>query len=506
MNSPEAPGSSLLRQLRRRWMIVVAVTLVATVAAYVISSASPKSYTVNALLLAQPNSAEIALLGGSVALDSGTQARELSTLQALAGARPVAVATSALMNGTQTPTDVQNKVKAAADPNANDLTVSATDSVPTRAAQLANSFSRALIGADTQRQRAAARASLGALQQRRAALAPGGRRTAAARTLTDQIAKLRVLALAGPSVLSVAQPAVVPGAPNSSTLRNTVLGALFGLLLGCGIALVREQVDRRVRTEENLEAETGLPVLAEVPNSRALRRGAPLSELSPGEVEAFRLLWTRLRFGYPGRELKRVLITSAGPEEGKSTISWYLASVAAAGGARVLLVEGDVRRPVLQARHGVVPRAGLVDVLRRGLPLAEAVTEVAVAAPQANGTDPHTLHVLAADGRTNELSGIALIDRLIELLRDGVGGYELVIVDSPPLALAAESIALVTAADGVLVTSRPGRTDRDALGCLLSELDRLGASPIGVVFDGREGRSYGYYATADAPTSAVARD
>ncbi len=515
VNNSETTSAPLLRQLRRRWLIIAAVTIVAGGAAYGISSATHKTYTATALLLAQPNSPETALLGGAVAVDSGTQARALATIQDLGAGRTVAATTSRTLGGSLTPTQVQSEVKTTVDPNANAITVSTIDSQPDRAARLANTFAQAFINADAQQRRAAASTALIELQAGRAALTAGSNRAAAKRTLTDQIARLRELKLAGPSQLSLTQPAAVPTVPNSSTVRNTVLGALFGLLLGCGIALVREQDDRRVRKEENLEAETGLPILAEVPNSKSLRRGRPVAKLTPGEAEAFRMLWMRLRFGFPDRAMNRVLITSAGPKEGKSTVSWYLASVAAAGGGRVLLIEADVRRPVLQERFGVEPRAGLMDVLRDGVPLAEAITEVLVAGPEANGnlslalvaglTRGRSLDVLVAGGHTNELSGISTTDRLLELLRDGVAGYDLVVIDSPPVGLAAESIALLAAVDGVLITSRPGLTDRDGLMDLVSELKRFGSPPLGIVFDGREVQSYGYYARSGRSSGAPAQ-
>ncbi len=142
-----------------------------------------------------------------------------------------------------------------------------------------------------------------------------------------------------------------------------MLGALFGLLLGVGLALVREQSDRKLRRTEQVTAAFDAPVLTTVPRSRALKRHKPFADLPPQVAEAFRMLQMNLRFARD-EPVRSVLVTSARTGEGKTTVSWNLAAAAASGGLSVALVEADLRRPSLAERYGLEHAPGP----RRGAP------------------------------------------------------------------------------------------------------------------------------------------
>ena len=135
-----------------------------------------------------------------------------------------------------------------------------------------------------------------------------------------------------------------------------MLGPLFGLLLGVGLALVREQSDRKLRRTEQVTAAFDAPVLTTVPRSRALKRNKPFADLPPQVAEAFRMLQMNLRFARD-EPVRSVLVTSAKTGEGKTTVSWNLAAAAASGGLSVALVEADLRRPSLAERYGPPARA-----------------------------------------------------------------------------------------------------------------------------------------------------
>jgi Mrp family chromosome partitioning ATPase len=496
---PGRGGLPLLHQLRRHWALVVVTAVVAAAAAYALSASREESFASTALVLVQNGAGQGSIFGSPGPSDSATQGRSTATIAALAETRQVASLVARSFDDLS-PQDVETQVVTTADETTNLIRITATATDPQRAASLANVTSREFRELQAARQRAQTREDRRALQRRYKELTALQRDGEAGDTLREEINRLRAVEAVGATQLVAVQDAVPPTQGDANVRQSTLLGGLFGLLLGCGIALLREQVDRRVRREDDLERILGVPVLAEIPDAKELGRGVPVGELRPGHAEGFRLLWTHLRFTRWERPMRRVLVTSPGPREGKSTVCWYLASAAALLGARVLLVEGDARRPVLAERHRLPPHPGLLGLLRDRLALADAVARVPVGGAHAAGMD-----VLAAGGATNELVSVESMGRILHLLREEVDEYDLVVVDAPPVTLAADAVPLSTAVDGVLIVSRPGRTTRDGLVHVRAELERLRAQVVGIVLDGGSAPSY-YEAPrndeASAPASA----
>ena len=170
---------------------------------------------------------------------------------------------------------------------------------------------------------------------------------------------------------------------------------LFGALLGGGLALVREQSDRKLRRTEQVTAAFDAPVLTTVPRSRALKRHKPFADLPPQIAEAFRMLQMNLRFARD-EPVRSVLVTSARTGEGKTTIAWNLAAAAASGGLSVALVEADLRRPASPTattssrRPGSRRRSRAVSIsaaMQTILPIQGSATPVG---------HPRPLHVIVA--------------------------------------------------------------------------------------------------------------
>ena len=266
------------------------------------------------------------------------------------------------------------------------------------------------------------------------------------------------------------------------------LGIMLGLLVGAGLALLRSRSDRRVRDGEELAAAGEVPVLASVGRSRAIRRGKPFAELPEQDAEVFRFLHGKLRFAGGGAPPPRtVLVTSARDGEGKSSVASYLAAAAATAGARVLLIEADMRRPSLPKWLDAGAGAGLVEVLDGALPMEEAIAST----PHGRGV----LDVLPAGSTSAEAALLLQSGRMRDLLEQSRTVYDLVIVDTSPLGLVADALPLLSRVDGVLIASLVGLSSAPDVHRLRWQIAEMGGRVLGVVVSkGRANSGYGYTA------------
>jgi capsular exopolysaccharide synthesis family protein len=198
---------------------------------------------------------------------------------------------------------------------------------------------------------------------------------------------------------------------------------------------------------------------------------------------------TILLSDFEGR-LRSIMLTSAGPGEGKSTIAAHLAIANADRGKKTLLIDGDLRRPSIHAKFGLTPREGLSNVLTGELPWQDVVVPV---------EGRPNLRILPAGPGSHRAADL-MGPRLATLLDEFAKEYDLAILDSPPLLGFAECLQMATAADGVLIISQAGETRRKAVAEVISVLHRVRANIVGVVLNqvsqntSADGYSYyGYY-------------
>ena len=306
-----------------------------------------------------------------------------------------------------------------------------------------------------------------------------------------------------------------PISPN--TERNIALGFVAGLLLGVGYAVLRSQLDRKLRRAEDIEREFGVTVAATIPASPAMSRkeGAhvPLVVTGPRKLndpvhsgEAFLKLRTNLQFMDIDNPPRVIVVTSPLPGDGKSTIAANLAAALSMSDRRVVLVDGDLRRPVVAESFGLVEGAGLTDVLIGRVDFADVAQQVAVLP---------NLFVLAAGGtppNPSELLGSKAMRRLLNRLADS--GY-IVIIDAPPLLPVTDAAVLTASADGALVVVTAGQTLDTQLSAALTSLQAVQGHTLGVVLNrvapkspdsGYYGGYYGRPVAAAAPTARPMAD
>jgi tyrosine-protein kinase Etk/Wzc len=325
-------------------------------------------------------------------------------------------------------------------------------------------------------------------------------------------------AVEDPSV-RVIDAAILPEEPFKPRLiLNLVLAFFLGSVLGVGIAFVRDYLDNTVHTREDIVAATGgAPVLGMIPRIRGAgqtsrgrgsrRKGAAgtdeLGHLESRLVtgrdprnpvsEAYRTLRTNITFSNPENPPRTIVFTSPVPQDGKSTTAANLCITLAQQGIKVLLIDADLRRGVLNTVVGTPREPGLTNVLLGQISAPDAIKRVHLG----ESGDLDFLSTGTLPPNPAELLGSSRMGQLLEALEQS---YDLVIIDSAPLTVVTDAAVLGTNADGVILVSRANQTEKGAISYAVEQLNNVRAPVLGSVLndvdfrrDGRYSSSYGRY-------------
>jgi capsular exopolysaccharide synthesis family protein len=291
------------------------------------------------------------------------------------------------------------------------------------------------------------------------------------------------------------------------TDRNILLGAIAGLLLGIGAALLVERLDNVFHSPDELKDRTKLPLLGVIPYNKQLKVITPVTtvaEMVPAEdstiekknrrkpqwytaspfLESFRSLHTNIRFLGSDTPIHSIVISSATPADGKSTIAVHLAQAAAAMGQRVLLVDADLRRPQVHNILGLENKVGLSNVIATGITAKQAIQRLPMW---------DHLYVLTAGQLPPDPTRL-LCSRKMQYLMDQFHAvFDLVIYDTPPTLGLADGRLLAAHTDGVVMVAGLGRTDRSVLMQALDGMKVSKATVLGVVANGVKGYTTSSY-------------
>jgi len=279
------------------------------------------------------------------------------------------------------------------------------------------------------------------------------------------------------SNVRVVDAAEVPRGPISPNIQRDIMMAFGGsLLLAIALAFFLEHLDNRIRTPQELKAHLGIPFLGMVPSTKASDGSAnPLvsNGAAANFVEAFKTVRTNLLFSTAEEGLKSVVVTSAGPSEGKSIVAANLALALAQTGQRVLLVDADMRRPRVHEIFGRPQEPGLSNVLTANAKLIDTIRK----------SDTHGLWLLPSGHippNPAELLGSLRYVDFIAALDDH---FDWAIIDTPPVMAVTDSTVAANEASGVVFVVGADKTNRHAARTAVEQLDATGAHLLGAVLN-----------------------
>ena len=301
-------------------------------------------------------------------------------------------------------------------------------------------------------------------------------------------------------IVDVARVPTSPIEPNIP--RNLSFAFMLGLTSGVGLAFLLEGLDNTVRTTEQAQMISGLPPLGMIPlGSRTAREGANakrlviasskeavelITQVRPQSqmAESYRALRTSLLLSNLGAPPKVIMVTSALPQEGKTTTSINCAVVLAQKGIRVLLIDADLRRPSIHKTLGMGPRSGLSNVLTGSATLESAITHSPILP---------NLDVLPAGTPPPNPAELLASTNMRDVLQELRGQYDHIVVDTPPTLSVTDAVVLSPRADAIVLVIRSGQTTKQALRRSRDILMQVNAKVSGVLLNAVDLSSPDYY-------------
>ncbi|MBB5330632.1 GumC family protein [Tunturiibacter gelidoferens] len=313
--------------------------------------------------------------------------------------------------------------------------------------------------------------------------------------------------------VDVVDQALPPAEPQLRPQSTVILTALvFGLLAGIVAAFLMESLDTGLRSIAEIESITELPSLAIIPRARkssvdqaatlstAQRNVGILTQPKSQFAEAFRSLRTSLLLSNTGHPPKYIVLTSATPSEGKTTAASNLAAILAQRDTRVLLIDGDLRRPNIHHRFGLNGKIGLTTVLTGATKLEETVQRV----PEIPNLD------ILPSGPVPPFPTEMLSSEAMETILKRCGDlYDYIVIDSPPILSVTDGVILARQADAVVLVVRHGKSSKHVVRRARDLLLRSGAAITGIVLNAVDLNSpeyYGYYGYSGYSYSSVDSD
>ena len=492
MSEPPGDESVLRDRLsalgRQKWIVLLPVVVVPLIA-LVASHGQQHLYQASAdVLINQANPTAAALnLNTNVATPPDRYAATQASLARVGTVAQMAVNAADVPHRTAAGLLANSSVTA--DPNVDLLKFSVTDPIPAVARRLATVYAKQFTVYRRQLDSAALSTAVAdARRKLRAIVAAGNSGSPLFLRLSSRerdLEELQTLQAAGSS-------AVVVGSAGSTSLvqpktrRNVLLGIIVGLALGVALAFLRESLDTRVRSADELRARLGAPLLGQVPRpDRRVAQAQQLVTLSepagPG-TESFRILKNNLEISQLQHRAGSIVVTSTSRDEGKSTTAANLAVILARSGRHVVLLDLDLRRPSIARLFALGDRPGLTSVAG-GARLGDMLNVVEVH-PDGATSDAGVLEVVTVGTTPPDPGGFLLSSFVSDALADLARRCDVLLVDTPPVLAVGDAMTVATHADALILVAGVNQVRRATVDETRRVLEACPTPKLGVIATG----------------------
>lgn len=506
----------------RLWVIVLAVVVVVGIAVALSVTTTPL-YSSSAGLSYQRNDLAAAVSGvGQYTYDYDRDRTIESAVAAINRDQTLAEAVKARLGSEKAAGALAGMVTVNTTSGSDLLSIRGTSTKPDEAAAVANAFAEEFVIYRRNADRAQVAEAQAAVNEQLEALSVNERESEYGLLLQQNYESLRILEAMQDGGFRVISQASVPGSPYTpQTKRNVILALVVGLVLGVGLAFLIEYLDKRINDEKTLERASGLPVLASVPAVGGKWKSAKGGKRSTAAVgfegprsvmlESFRTLRSSLQYFDAEGTMRTLLITSGLPQEGKTVTTVDLAISLALSGKRVILLEADLRRPMLHEYLNLENKTGLSGVLSGQASVADALQLVlmeSLVPPREHHREHRgsgepvlekNLYCMTAGPvppNPAELLGSARMAYVVSELKH-MSDY--LLIDTPPVLPVSDAFTLAPQADAVILAARLHSSTREEMEEVRNLLNRAGVRAIGVVATGVKpksrlyrGRGYNY--------------
>ncbi|MFL5906684.1 MAG: polysaccharide biosynthesis tyrosine autokinase [Solirubrobacterales bacterium] len=494
-----------LRVFREHRLLIFMCTVLLGGAAFAFSASERNTYEATAKLNPRPQAQDF-ILAGTESGPPQSPEEQQSELATLATRGSIADRTRKGLASNLSTNEIQSKVGVGVEVKTGLVTITARDESASFAADLANAYARQVEAVANQEERGRVTEALKFARRQRNAAKRGeliGESTPS--VVQQRFNELQALKNIVKSTELVATAGVPESPVSPKPARNTILGALAGLLLGIVLAFLRDSLDGRLKAPREIEDELGLPRLGQF-SEEAFGRGVGIRNgiraFAPVDLEAARIIRSNIELIGGDNPVRSLVVTSALPDEGKSTAAIALASVSAMAGKLTLLIECDLRQPVFADRLDLAEAPGLSDVLL-GRAKPREVVQIVELGSGSNGGGAENgeagvarLVCVTAGTPVPNPPELLASERFRKMLSEVTAAYEAVILDTGPLLSVVDARELLPLVDGIVLCARSYQTTRDQARAAREALEHVEADVAGVVVTGvrrRDDDYYGYY-------------